>query len=479
MSNIIARHTSTIIPYYNIGDCTYLENMLSVWDSITFANKNLGFIYDEDKKELRIPRSISLDFLEKKLNKNIVVDKNHDPFDVASFRMKTMPRNDLQRNSISFLLGEGKFDYTKKASQLSLNLETGDGKTYCTIAAMSILKCKTIIFSHKEDIKEQWLNSLLTMTDIDKDLIFNIDGSKSIKKLLKMDKLPYKVFLVNHRTISEYAKKNGNHSITELFNKLRVGLKVYDEAHLSFTNIITVDMYTNTKKTFYITSTFNRSDYKEDKVFNTCFKNICKFGKETRDSKRKHIIHIAAHFNSKPNLQDQVKCKKFGRFDKNYYVDYQLSKDYLYRGMIEFINLFKDKDGKLLIIIPKKSSVDLITKLINEDYPDKVVIPYHSGIPQEIKDKKNEADIICSTRESIGTGVDIPGLRFIICTEPYSSQVSADQIPGRLREFAEDKFTFYVELIDTGFDFSKSMHKRRLKHFEKKCFRITHVDLDI
>lgn len=63
-------------------------------------------------------------------------------------------------------------------------------------------------------------------------------------------------------------------------------------------------------------------------------------------------------------------------------------------------------------------------------------------------------------------------------TEPYSSSVTAKQVSGRLREYAPDAYTFYIELVDTGFPKVVEMYKKRLKVFKKKCVSINEIDFD-
>ena len=52
-----------------------------------------------------------------------------DKYSEALYVLKTEPRNSLQRDAISFIIGEGSYENTKKYSQLSLVLETGEELT--------------------------------------------------------------------------------------------------------------------------------------------------------------------------------------------------------------------------------------------------------------------------------------------------------------------------------------------------------------
>ena len=77
----------------------------------------------------------------------------------------------------------------------------------------------------------------------------------------------------------------------------------------------------------------------------------------------------------------------------------------------------------------------------------------------------------------MNTGVDIEGLRFLICAEPYGSKVTAEQTSGRLREFSDNSFTLYIHLIDKGFNSIVKSVERILPVFKRKCVKIMKVEL--
>lgn len=478
MSTIKAYHTRIVISEYDLGDNAIIENSLSTWDEIRYKLNPIGYNYNEETRELTIPRGFSINYISELFSRPVDIISEHDKPLPASFRLMVEPRNDLQRKSISFLIGKDAFAYTRKYSQQSLNLQTGDGKTYCVIAALTFLKMKSLIITPIENIKLQWYESLLKMTDIDERYILNIKGSGTIDKILNSKKtLAYKVFLVNHRTISTYAKKNGWEKITELFVKLGVGVKVYDEAHLEFYNMVQIDLHTNTKKTIYLTANFERSDYSENKVFEKCFRHIPKYGKETIDEKRKHIIYVPVFFNSKPSMEDHGYVFSRMGLSKPNYISYQLEKGYIYEVIEYLINFFKEKEGKILLLFSTILATEQVFQFIQELNLGKSVGIYNSTISIEEKTSVKEKDIIISTPKSMGTGVDIPGLRVVIMTEPYSSKITANQLAGRLREIP-GKNTFYVELVDEGFSGVQKLYTKRLPVFKEKCLSMTKLKYD-
>jgi superfamily II DNA or RNA helicase len=478
MDNIKVMHTSIIIPNYKLGYNAQLEKMLSVWNETYHRLDPKGYYHDEKNNTLLVPRGIDLSYLERVFNTNIEIDYKPDEYEIASYRLKKEPRDNAQKKIISYLLGEGDFAYTKKYSQLCLESATDSGKTYCTVAALTFMKTKSIIITHIDKIKQQWYNTFLKMTDIDEKFICNINGSNIINKLVEKDDWKFKVYLVNHQTIQSYAKKHGWESITELFKKLKVGVKIYDEAHLEFENIIKTDLFTNTKKTIYLTATFERSNYKENKLFNLCFKNIAKYGLGIKKEKRKHTVYIGLLFDTKPNLDIQASMIGIHGFDKNKYIDYEIKQQKFFDVLSYIIDYFKDKEGKTFILSSKIDSANIIYEYLKNIYEDKSITIYHSKVTDEEKLKIDSSDIISTTPKSAGTGIDIPGLRFEIMTEPYSSHVTANQISGRLREYGPEEYTFYIELIDKGIRKVYDMYKKRLKVFKEKCIKVLELEYE-
>ena len=182
-----------------------------------------GIQYNKKEKILSVPRGIDVNFLVSKLKLPVHTSKDYNKFDKMKLKLKYEPRNDIQIKSLAFLTGNGKFKYTQDYSQLSLNLDTGDGKTYCVIASLCLHGIKTIIVTHTENIKDQWHKSLIKFTNIDPRRICDLTGTKRMEDMFTEDVNNYDVYLVNHGTIQSYAKKNGYENLNRFFEVIRVG----------------------------------------------------------------------------------------------------------------------------------------------------------------------------------------------------------------------------------------------------------------
>lgn len=471
-------HTSMIIPNYQLGDCEKLEGLLSVWDGVTFSFKPIGYHYEDNT--LYIPRALDVNYVGKLLNRRPVINYESDKRETTSIRLTVPPKNDLQNKSISFLLGLRTFSHTAKKSQLALTLSTGSGKTYCMTACICQMKTKAMIMTHNDNIKLQWIESFASFTDIHPSEIMNLEGSKSIKKVLKEKNRKYKVYIANRQTINSYAKRNGWNAVRELFKELGIGVKVYDEAHIEFATIMKIDFFTNVYKTFYLTANFERSDPGENRLFKLAFKNIEKYGEESKEILKKNIIYVPVLFDSNPSYVDKTSMKGRYGLDRNKYSIYLTENSYyqhVLKTMFEkFSKLFEDINGKLMFFSTSIAATEAVKKIIETAYDVNVQL-YNSTLTDEEKDIALESTFISSTPKSLGTGTDIPNLRVVINSEPYKSAVTANQNSGRLRYHNDEKFSFYVELIDMGFDECKRLYKARKKTLEDKCAKVVEINM--
>lgn len=474
---IEVRHTSIVINDYNLNDSVTLEKSLSVYDPIRHKMKLKGADWDYDNKVLYVPRGVDINFLEKIFNTPATMNYTPDPYEPISIRAKVPPRDNLQRNGIAFLIGEEKYKYTKKYSQLLLNIPTGGGKTYIMTTALQFIGERAIIIVPNEKLKKQVIVTLLKMTDINSEFILDIRGKSEINKLFRRELPKYKIYVACHGTLISHAKRNGWDSIDKLFKHIRVGVKIYDEAHLFFENILKIDFHTNTKKTIYMTATFKRSNYIENTLFTNCFKNVVKFDLETQEEQRKHVMYLGLQYNTNPSLAEQTHMVTKMGFNKIRYANYQAEQQKFYDTLEYAVKYFKRYDGKILILSTTIDSVEKNKKFLNEKFDDMSVSSYHSKVSDDERDKAFTADIICTTPQSAGVGVDILGLRVAIMCESYSSEVEAEQVVGRLREFSKSDDTFYVELVDVGFPKVYKMWKNRLSVFKRKCKKIMTLDL--
>ena len=458
MKNVIdVYNTSIVISNYDWDSCPTLQNNFKIRIPVTTHYTTYGYFgiyYDKENKKLYLPRGIDIWYLETILNTTAIIHKNeaykYDKY--KDFRVKKMPRDEVQEKALRFMVGSGEYRSTATKSQLSLNLNTGKGKTYVAISTIAILRMKALIIMYSTTLINQWKQEILSITNLTNRQVKIISGSINIKRIMNNTNDEGVIYLVTHGTLESYAKSNGWPAVGEFVKHLKVGIKIFDEAHQNFENLLMIDFYTNVYKNYYLTATALRSSTDEDKIYQLSFKNtpqIDLFDEEVDP----HTRYTAIKFSSNPSAIEMSKCKNQYGLDRNRYVDYLVSKPKFYsvlRVLMDIALKRTKTGGKCLIYIGTNSAIQKVYDWMVINYPH---IANDIGIlstlvSMEERKRNTEKRIMLSTTKSAGTGIDIRGLVLtILLAEPFKSGVLARQTLGRTR----DRDTEYIELVDTSF----------------------------
>lgn len=468
MRDLIVKNSRIEITDYNFGDYKSIEKEYSIYDNINHCIYYKGIEYDSKNRILKLPRGSNILKLENILGKCAYLDTNFDPYDkVPTTLFSSMPRDEDQIKAIQFMTGEGKYNENKKKSQLFLNLPTGKGKTYCTIYSVAVLQLRAMVIASNSGWLDQWSDFIKQYTNIKPSEIYMISGEPSITRLLKKGVDGIKYILATHSTIRAYGEKYGWEKVTELFRKLRIGIKVYDEAHLDFDNICKIDYNTNTYKTFYVTATAAKSDKKMNYIYKRYFENVSSINLFHEDTDP-HTKYISILFNSHPTDKEVIQiCNRnvYG-FDRNLYTNYLVTKPNYYFMLITILKLALPMEGKCLIYIGTNDAILKTYEWIGCNMPWLIsdVGIYTSLIPEEQKAEQLNKKIILSTTKSAGAASDIKDLKMtVVLNEPFKSEVLARQTLGRTR----NPKTYYFEVVDLGFAPTQRYYKSKKKIFEK------------
>lgn len=470
---------------YNIGDSILIENCFSIYDQLYHTRNNFGMHYDEEQKKLYLPRGIDIPWLESifEVSAYMHLYPIHKELPKISLpttkQMKYEPRDDTQVQTIDFMCNTNNYSHLFGTTMQSVNLDTGKGKTFCSIASIVIYNMRAIIITSINEWLQQWKERILEYTNIEEREIKLINGSGSINVLNKINTDNYRIFLVNHSTLKSYAENNGWDSIGKLFDKLKIGIKLYDESHLNFENMSYIDFYTDVFKTFYVTATPYRSDEKETKIYNLYMKNVPSINLFDGYNDP-HSAYMAVKFNSHPTAQDAKKCKGSYGLNIGNYIRYLMSNTNFYKIAYILISKFLNKNtGKLLIYIGLNDSILVFKDWMEVNFPN---LKGNIGIYTSVSsDKRNELNnkVILSTTKSAGAASDISSLEMVInLAEPFKSKLIAKQTFGRLR----NPNTIYIDLVDIGFYYTKKFYNEKKSIYMKyatKCIEISLKDKDI
>lgn len=469
MPKVEACQTHYKINDYDFNDCTLIENMLSIYNESYYRREYIALAYDEDERLLRIPRGFPSGILEKSFKLDYLhINREFTEPTETRFRITSPPRDDDQRRIIAFLQGEKEYKYTKKYSQKAINLKPGKGKTYCALAHISLSKVKSIIIVHDTNVALQWMKAMAEHTDLKEKDIVTISGGDSIDRLMKQKVPKGKIYIAVHATLSAYASRPSNDwtVIDKVFTHLGIGIKVFDEAHKCFENIMRIDLYTNVKDTIYLSATLEKSAHKENTVFMNAFSLVPTFGKELITIDDIHAIALIMEYNTFPSMGHVAKCKKKQGFSSILYTNYLFDDMNRTRAffdvLYEAVEFGLRREGKICILAATKDAGNTLKMLLEEKYPEvgKVGIFNSSITDREVRRKETDCRIFVTTSNSMTAAMDIYDLSFVIMTEPYSSLPNQEQLVGRLRPI-EGRQLYYIELLNIGFKDMVKQHKTR------------------
>lgn len=453
----VTRQNSSII-INNITSKTDIDKVtrqFSLYDEIYHKWNNIACYYNEDTNELRIP-DMDLGYLQSLIGEFEIIESvsNRSQNVKVPIELITKPRNQDQVDAIEFTTGLRSYSYTRYRNRLCLNLATGLGKTFCTIATMSVYQKKMAIIS-ESGILDIWIPELFKHSNIDESRIKKINSSKLMDKLFNGEE-EYDLYLFSHTTLRNWCKKNGWDKLNELFAILGLHILVFDEYHKQFTNVMKVNMFSNVHRTIYLSATDSKGDWKLDKIFQKAFMTATKLVKKISNDE-KNVITQIVKFNSKPSTLDKTGVYIRGQINRGRYMRYIGTQDLLFDLISNYLTLLIPKKRKIVIFL---GSLDTIkkTKIQIEECFDVSVGNYSSLVT---KDKENELvkDVILTTYGSLGTGKNVPDLYYILNFETYSDPEIFKQIFGRLRN---KKGSLMVEFLDMGFSptFQNQLDKR-------------------
>ena len=457
MSKIDVYNTAIVINDYELGSHPTLENYFKIRVPVTktySTYRHFGIHYDEENKKLYLPRGIDIWLVEKIIGEEAKIHVNeyikYDKYD--NFKIKSLPRDDDQKKALRFMLGKEEYRHVAGKSQLSVNLNTGKGKTYLAISAIVFSGIKSMIIMYSENLIQQWKKEILKYTNLNPKQVCIIEGSGSIHRLMAKNDNNAVIYLVTHGTLKSYGDRNGWDKVGELFEYLKIGIKIFDEAHQNFENMMMIDYYTNVYRTYYLTATSLRSSDDENRVYQLSFKNVPSIDLFNQDEDP-HTVYTSIKFHSKPTPIEKSNCKNQYGLDRNKYTNYLVDKPIFYKVLTILMNIILKRTaygGKCLIYIGTNSAIEKVYNWMNNNYPE---LYNNIGILSTLADEEHRRlavnkRIILATTKSAGAGLDIKGLKLtIVLAEPFKSEILARQTLGRTR----DKDTEYIELVDIGF----------------------------
>ena len=280
-----------------------LENLIEMFeyeDEYEEVIKKLGYVLRDDNDTLYFNKGVDIDYLRRTLGNAKII--NHQPSNsedmIFEYEEIIPPRDEEQVEMINFVSAAAEWAKSKDTPQIFMVSAVGTGKTYTSCVGAVLYKRKTMIVCHRSELLKQWRSTLIEKIGMDDSDIHTLTTEDFLAaEQLQLDLGD--VYLLSHQTFRFALKAmNGDFErIAKSIENLGIGLKIIDEAHLEFHNIILIDMAMNVKRNLYLTATDGRSSKEEDRIFKYVFTKALKFTKNSKH-KNKWIEYCSIFINT-------------------------------------------------------------------------------------------------------------------------------------------------------------------------------------
>ena len=423
-------------------------------------------------KDIYFPASIGVAEIQKFFaQKEVVVNyKTTAKSSPVSYQMKHGPRDELQEKAIAFLMTMKK-DYDVRDRMLSL--ATGKGKTYTTINAIAKLNKRPMIIVDTSELALQWKREFLNHTDLKEEDIIIISGEASVIKEIKSQN--GKVYIAIHRTLTNLLSNDLN-SINNLMNKLNIGIRVFDEAHVNFNNVCMINALSNVEYTIYLTATPGRSNYTDDFLYGKVMGKIPYFNGKNIEDDKYHTV-LLYHFDSKPTIDEKFSVKsKYGFSSAKWAANLQGdSFEFLDEAIKDIFARLKlvERDKKVAIMLPTLKLIEMVKQQFNDQGLE--VGTFIGEIKANKRKEELDKKIILTNDKIFDKGIDVKDLEVLINFVPFASDVKTEQIMGRLRKI-EGKTSLFIDVTDIGYEECVKQYKLRKRFYKKRAKKLIEIE---
>ena len=355
--------------------------------------------------------------------------------------------------------------------------------TYCTGYGIGLYKKKALIIMHRDNLRAQWNESLYMMNGFDHAHVHEIDTTQELYNIAHGDyDNDYDIYLITHATFRAGLKRIGDIKIAQnICKNLGIGVKVIDEAHLEFKDILLLDIVCNVKRNIYLTATPGRSQREENAIYWKVFNSATFYAPSSElnnNAPNKWMDYVTVRMSSdcKPNIYRYQVTRGKGMSAVSYgkwVIAYDKKKRHFKCCKDIIMECFdRDPNAKVLVLIPLinlcESLMDFLIEELDKEDKFKYALSIRTINSNNSKGDNaysKKADVIISTLGSMGVGTDVKGLTDIINMTPYCSKLTAEQSLGRVRYAG--KIGHYYDIVDQSVPMDTFWWKSRSKKLKE------------
>ena len=338
--------------------------------------------------------------------------------------------------------------------------------TYCTGYGIGLYGKKALIIMHRDSLRTQWNESLFMMNGFEHRYVHEIDNTQELYNIAIGEYTDdYDVYLITHATFRAGLKRIGDLEVAQnICKNLGIGVKIIDEAHLEFKDILLLDFICNVKRNIYLTATPGRSQRDENTIYWNVFKPATFYAPSNElnaDTRNKWMVYTTVRLSTEcpPNIY-RYQVNRGKGMNPASYGKWVIARDKRKRHFKCCKELImecfdRDENAKVLVLIPLIALCDSLMDFLIEELDKEDRFRYALSIrtinstnSKQDNENNKKADVIISTIGSMGVGMDVKGLTDIINMTPYCSKLTAEQSLGRVRYAG--KVGHYYDIIDTS-----------------------------
>lgn len=452
-------------------DVDKLFHMFSAFDKV--AHKNYLETYVRFGNDVYIPGTIDSKLIQFIFPfKKLITHEDSYYIKHIEYNMKTDYRDDLQKNAANFLLS------IKKDSEIPhrmLNLKTGSGKTFVSIKFISMMKMRSIIIVDTSELANQRKMQFMKHSDIKEEEIHILSGMDAVENA---NDEKYKIFIALHKTLNMMIAEDPN-SLNVLFKKLKIGIRIFDEAHTNFKNMCQILDVSDIRYNIYLTATPDRSAISEKKLYQFIFDKVPKF---TQLGFENYINIIFGHIDSRPTINQIVHVKTKYGFSIPIRANYITEKRYKYilSSVLTVIKTLKlnERNKKVAIMLPTLNLINKLAEDVYRQYPEISIGIFTGEVAKDKRRGELEKQFIFTNDKIFDKGIDIPDLEVLINYVPLQSRSKIEQIMGRIRNI-QGLTHLYVDIADYGFPDCRRQQKSRISFYKKKANKILELTKEL
>ena len=486
MKKIIIKEYSTFFRVPKLDNVNYSGLLQNLSSSNYFTKEPIPYGYEVSDKSyslLRIPKGIIYNALRKQ-DVHVEFERQSDFTckKAHKFTMKNKPKNEIQEKVIKSMLDNF---LISKESRGVISLEMGLGKTYVATNLIHQLQVKAIIMVKSVKLRDQWYESFKTHTTIKEENIYCPEGSMELADLCDTNDFNPDIIICTHKSMTSFMDRFGKKKFSMLLIKLGIGMKIFDEFDLENASMFSMDLNSSVKYNLYLSATTFKSDKSENFVFQRIFSDVYNIGEEFTSGAKRYGKFIL--FNSKPGRKDIAKCMQYSpdgmvfsypKFHARLTTHFPFSKELKELWDNELKEKF-DNNLKIAFYIGRKTTAnqfrEKLAELLGVDEKDIGIVNSDNVKYRSKEEKKN---LIVTTSQSFGRGVDIKGLDTLVDFETRNSKSTTSQLIGRVSRTGMKNAGTYIQFVDYGFETPRRNYenKMRYKFFDRFFTEIDVID---